>query len=497
MLVWQQPSSDSRIMIKLFGAIDLGASSGRVIAGVIGDGKLEMHEVHRFANEPVTHADGFYWDYPALQREISSGLAALGRYSEELGLEVTSLGVDTWAVDYGLLDCDGGLIAQPRHYRDERNHLGVAIVDREVSPEEQFAANGLQFQPFNTINQLAANAAQQPEDITRARALLLMPDLLTHWLTGKAVTERTNASTTGLLGAVDHEWNWNLIDKLGFPRRVFTELVDAGTVIGGLLPEFAGIPGLANTVVTAVGTHDTASAVAGAPIEAGSAYLSSGTWSLLGLELPAPVLTVPAKQQNFTNELGVENRIRFLKNLSGLWLLQQSIADFKANGEQSDLVALLTEASRIESPARIDVNDAEFLAPGDMPGKIRTQLLRRGFPPPQDPAGIVRVIMDSLADAYADAVRGFEAVTGEEIHRLNVVGGGSQNALLCQLTANATGIPVIAGPVEATALGNLLTQAGAHGAAPASLDAQREFIRQTSNLITFEPPQNKRSDKQR
>ncbi|MEN9737709.1 MAG: hypothetical protein RJA26_942, partial [Actinomycetota bacterium] len=254
---------------------------------------------------------------------------------------------------------------------------------------------------------------------------------------------------------------------------------DAGTVIGGLLPEFAGIPGLANTVVTAVGTHDTASAVAGAPIEAGSAYLSSGTWSLLGLELPAPVLTVPAKQQNFTNELGVENRIRFLKNLSGLWLLQQSIADFKANGEQSDLVALLTEASRIESPARIDVNDAEFLAPGDMPGKIRTQLLRRGFPPPQDPAGIVRVIMDSLADAYADAVRGFEAVTGKEIHRLNVVGGGSQNALLCQLTANTTGIPVIAGPVEATALGNLLTQAGAHGAAPASLDAQREFIRPT------------------
>lgn len=482
-------------MSKLFGAIDLGASSGRVIAGVIGDGKFEMHEVHRFANEPVMLADGFYWDYQALQREISYGLVELAQFAEKLGQSVISLGIDTWAVDYGLLDADGKLIAQPRHYRDERNHLGVAMVDREISAEEQYARNGLQFQPFNTLYQLAANAAQQPEDITAARAMLLMPDLLAHWLTGVARTERTNASTTGLLSANDHEWDWALIDRLGFPRRIFTQLVDAGTVIGKLLPEFAGHSALADTVVTAVGTHDTASAVAGAPIEPGSAYLSSGTWSLLGLELEQPILTAQAKQQNFTNELGVENRIRFLKNLSGLWLLQQSLADFKANHEPSDLLPLLAEAEKIDSAARIDVNDAEFLTPGDMPGKIRTQLLRRGFQPPQTSAGIVRVIMDSLADAYADAVKGFEQVTGRKIERLNVVGGGSQNALLCQLTANATGIPVIAGPVEATALGNLMTQAGAHGAGPESLAEQRAKIRQLFNLITFEPPLNKRAEK--
>jgi rhamnulokinase len=242
-------------------------------------------------------------------------------------------------------------------------------------------------------------------------------------------------------------------------------------------------------VITAVGTHDTASAVAGAPITPGSAYLSSGTWSLLGLELGSPVLSSQARQQNFSNELGVENRIRFLKNLSGLWLLQQSLADFKQNGEDSELMPLLQAAAAIESPARIDVNDPEFLTPGDMPGKIRTHLKRRGFEPPQTPAGIVRVIMDSLADAYADAVRGFEQVTQAKISRLNVVGGGSQNQLLCQLTANSTGIPVIAGPVEATAIGNLMCQAGAHGAGPASLDAQREQIRNTFQLVTFEPAQ--------
>ena len=472
---------------KLFGAIDLGASSGRVIGAVIGDGGFEMHEVHRFPNEPVMLTDGFYWDYAALQREIATGLFALGAWAAEQGQTIASIGVDTWAVDYGLLDSDGKLLAQPRHYRDERNHLGVALVDREISPDEQYARNGLQFLPFNTIYQLAANAAQQPEDITAARAMLLMPDLITHWLTGVALTERTNASTTGLLDAQTHEWDWDLIDKLGFPRRLFTQLVDAGTVIGGLLPEFAKHAGLAGTVVTAVGTHDTASAVAGAPITDGAAYLSSGTWSLLGLELDSPILGTQAKQQNFTNELGVENKIRFLKNLSGLWLLQQSLADFKANGEESDLQVLLSAAAGISSAARVDVNDPEFVTPGDMPGKIRTHLKRRGFEPPVQPAAIVRVIMDSLADAYADAVRGFEQVTGQRIERLNVVGGGSQNSLLCQLTAKRTGIPVVAGPVEATALGNLMTQAGAAGVGPTNLADQREFISTVFKPITFQP----------
>jgi rhamnulokinase len=242
-------------MTKLFGAIDLGASSGRVIGGVIGDGSFEMHEVHRFANKPVMRAEGFFWDYEALQREIALGLESLGKFAESRDLHVTSIGVDTWAVDYGLLDSEGILIAQPRHYRDERNLLGVATVDRQISAQEQFEQNGLQFQPFNTIYQLAANASQQPEDVLHAHAMLLMPDLITHWLSGVAATERTNASTTGLLDATSHEWNWSLIDQLGLPRRIFTRLVDAGTVIGGLLPKFATSEKFAQTVVTAVGTR--------------------------------------------------------------------------------------------------------------------------------------------------------------------------------------------------------------------------------------------------
>lgn len=479
-------------MRQLFGAIDLGASSGRVIAGIVGDGTLEIHEVHRFANEPVMLSEGFFWNYPTLQREISNGLSVLAEFAETSGLPVTSLGIDTWAVDYGLIDSTGNLVSQPRHYRDERNQMGAALVDNQVPSQEQFEHNGLQFQPFNTINQLAANFAQQPQDLVAAHAMLLIPDLITHWLTGQAFTERTNASTTGLLNARSHEWDWDLIDQLGFPRRIFTKLVDAGTVIGGLLPEHVNHPALSQTVVTAVATHDTASAVVGSPIDEGSAYLSSGTWSLLGLELETPILSLAARQQNFTNELGIgdlggEPRIRFLKNLSGLWLLQQSLADFKSNGEPSELAILLDQASRIKSPARIDVNDPVFLTPGDMPGKIRSNLLRRGFDRPSDGVQIVRVILDSLADAYAEAVRGFESVTGTKIHRLNLVGGGSQNQLLCQLTANTTGIPVEAGPVEATALGNLMTQAGAHGAGPTTLTEQRSFIKKIFKPTIYLP----------
>ena len=472
---------------QLFGAIDLGASSGRVIAALIGDGQFEMHELHRFPNEPVMRIDGFYWDYPELQRQIASGLKKLGEWAGERNLTVKSLGIDTWAVDYALLDADGNLLAQPRNYRDERNNLGVAIVDREIEPAEQYAHNGLQFLPFNTLYQLAANAVQQPEDLAAATAMLLIPDLLTHWLTGIEATERTNASTTGLLNAITHEWDWDLIDQLGFPRQLFTKLVDAGTVIGNLRPSHTYHPALAQTVVTAVGTHDTASAVAGAPLSPGAAYLSSGSWSLLGLDLDSPILSTQAKQQNFTNELGVENKVRFLKNLSGLWLLQQSIADFGANGEESDLLNLLAQAALISGPERVDVNDPEFITPGDMPGKIRTHLKRHGFEPPRTPAGIVRVILDSLADAYAEAVKGFEQVTGTKIERLNVVGGGSQNALLCQLTADRTGLEVIAGPVEATALGNLLTQAGTNECGPIGLSAQREFIQQVFKPITYKP----------
>lgn len=475
-------------MSKVFGAIDLGASSGRVIAGVIGEGKLELTELHRFANTPIAKGNKLFWDFGALQREITAGLTKLGEFAAAAGTTVTSIGIDTWAVDYGLLDSNGALVANTRNYRDERNLLGVALVDQTISPEDQYRHNGLQFLQFNTLYQLAAHQTQDPDELQHAATMLLMPDLLTHWLTGVARTERTNASTTGLLNVETHEWDWELIDLLGFKRELFTQLVSPGAIIGELLPAHATHPALANTVVTAVPSHDTAAAVVGTPLaDQNSAYLSSGTWSLLGLELDTPILSAQAKAQNFTNELGAENRIRFLKNLTGLWLLQQCLADWQEANSSLDLSALLVEAESISSPARLNVKDEEFLAPGNMPARIQAHCARLGGRVPNTKAEIVRCILDSLADAYAVALRGFEKVSGLKISKINVVGGGSQNALLAQLTANATGVQVLTGPVEATALGNLITQAGAHGCAPAALDSQREVIRQHFTPQLFQP----------
>lgn len=475
-------------MPKIFGAIDLGASSGRVIAGVIGDGQLELTELHRFVNNPIQDGNKLFWDFAGLQHQISVGLTKLGEFAAAAGTTVTSIGIDTWAVDYGLLDSSGDLVANTRNYRDERNALGVAIVDKLVSPEDQYRHNGLQFLQFNTLYQLAAHQVLDPEEWDRAATMLLIPDLIAHWLTGVARTERTNASTTGLLNVQTNEWDWELIDLLGFKRELFTDLVSPGDAIGALLTQHVTHPALATAVVTAVPSHDTAAAVVGTPLaDQHSAYLSSGTWSLLGLELARPVLTPQAKQQNFTNELGAENRIRFLKNLSGLWLLQQSLATWQQEDPETSLLALLAEAQTITSNARLDVSDEEFLAPGDMPSRIQTHCARRGVAVPRTRADIVRCILDSLADAYAVALRGFEHVTGISVCRINVVGGGSQNQLLAQLTANAAGVEVLTGPVEATALGNLVTQAGAHGCAPTDLAGQRDLIRNQFVPIIFQP----------
>lgn len=475
-------------MPKLFGAIDLGASSGRVIAAVIGDGQLDITEVHRFPNVVLEEGDKLFWDFAGLQREISAGLTKLGEFGASSALKVTSIGIDTWAVDYGLLDGDGRLVANTRNYRDERNLVGVAVVDKLVSPERQFEHNGLQFLQFNTLYQLAAHQTLDPEEWDAAQTMLLIPDLLAHWLTGQARTERTNASTTGLLNVHSHEWDWELIDALGFKRQLFAPLISPGQVIGGLLTQHVTHPALEGAVVTAVPSHDTAAAVVGSPLaDQHSAYLSSGTWSLLGFELANPVVSAAARQQNFTNELGAENRVRFLKNLSGLWLLQQSIEEWKREDAATDLLQLLEAAASVESDARIDVNDEEFLAPGDMPARIQTHCARRGGTVPRTRAEVVRCILDSLADAYGTAIKGLEQITGTTVRQLNVVGGGSQNRLLAQLTANAAGVTVLTGPVEATALGNLISQAGAHGCAPATLDGQRAVIRDHFQPQIFTP----------
>ena len=477
-------------MVKLFGAIDLGASSGRVIAGIIGDGRLELTEIHRFANVPVQEGNRIFWDFAALQHQISVGIGMLAEHAAGLGLEVTSLGIDTWAVDYGLLDADGNLLARPRMYRDERNPVAAAQVAEILPFEEQYVRNGLQFLPFNTLYQLWANRHQDADQWESAQTMLLIPDLLGHWLTGEIFTERTNASTTGLLSVTSHEWDWQLIDQLGFKRSLFTRLVDSGEVIGKLLAQHASHPALANTVVTIVPSHDTAAAVVGSPLSSqNSAYLSSGTWSLVGLELPEPVITQAARAANFTNELGAHRRTRLLKNLSGLWLLQQSLQEWQQTDPSVTLTQVLADAARVKSEARIDVNDPRFVSPGQMPQKIQAACRDLGFEAPQSRGEIVRCIIDSLADAYAAAIAELEAITGIRVEQLNVVGGGSQNQLLARLTANAAGIPVLTGPVEATALGNLISQASAHGVAPTDIAGQRALIQQHFSPSLFTPGQ--------
>jgi rhamnulokinase len=463
-------------MTEILGAIDLGASSGRVIAGVLSDSGLELHEIARFPNGPIAIGNQLHWDFDALWAAIKAGLNALGDFAREHGTTVKSIGIDTWAVDYGLVDADGELIAAPRHYRDERNLLGASVVHQTISPEDLYQENGLQFQPFNTLYQLTAEQLQNPEIFSRANDVLLMPDLIAFMLTGVRRAEVTNASTTGLLNVKTRGWNVSLCEQLGIQQTLLPELIQPGEEYG-LLIDFEN-QGLKGTKVLAVASHDTASAVLSVPkLDQNGAYLSSGTWSLIGVELATPILTDPAVQANFTNELGYNNTVRFLKNLSGLWLLQESMRTWNLKVEE-----VLEGAKHETTEARIDVNDLEFATPGDMPSRIQVHVSRRGQTPPQTPAQITRCILESLADAYADAIVELEEITGRRIAQLNIVGGGSQNELLNQLAADRCGIPVLAGPVEATAIGNLMAQTG--------ISNKREFVAQHFAPKLFRPTKN-------
>ena len=463
-------------MTEILGAIDLGASSGRVIAGVLSDAGLELHEVARFPNGPLPKGNQLYWDFDALMAAIREGLDKLGDFAVARGTTVSSIGIDTWAVDYGLVDAEGNLVATPRHYRDERNLLGASVVHETISQSDLYRENGLQFQPFNTLYQLTAEQLQNPELLQSATSILLMPDLIAFLLTGVRRAEVTNASTTGLLGVSSHEWNTSLCEKLGIDTSLLPELIAPGESYGALI----GFEhdGLRDTVVKAVASHDTASAVFAVPkLDEHGAYLSSGTWSLIGAELISPVLTEASAQANFTNELGVNDTVRFLKNLSGLWLLQESLRTWGLKVED------VLEGAKYEiTAAHIDVTDPEFAAPGDMPSRIQVHVTRRGQIAPQTPAQITRCILESLADAYAAAIRELEELTGRTISQLNIVGGGSQNELLNQLAADRCGIPVLAGPVEATAIGNLMAQT--------EIADKRDLIAKTFQPKLFRPMKN-------
>jgi len=453
-------------------AVDLGASGGRVIAGRVSPDGVELREVSRFPNEPVRAGGTLHWDILRLHASMVTGLRAAAA-----AFPLASAGIDSWGCDYGLLDGTGALIGNPVHYRDRRTD-GVSV---PVPPDELYAVTGIQHLPFNTIFQVAA-AAGTPA-LAGARTLLLIPDLLAYWLTGQAGAEVTNASTTALLDVSSRTWAAGLMERAGISPRLFPALRQPGDAIGPVTGtagdddgELAGADGKALPLI-AVGSHDTASAVVAVPAGGPDfAYISSGTWSLVGMELDRPVLGEASRAANFTNEAGVDGTVRYLRNVSGLWLLQECLRHWgPAAGPLDSLLA----AAAGEAPLRfvVDADDPVFLPPGDMPGRIAAWLRGRGRPAPSSPPEFTRGILDSLALAYRRALADAQALSGRHADVVHVVGGGARNALLCQLTADATGLPVVAGPAEATALGNVLVQARALGAAPDSLAGLRALLR--------------------
>ncbi|MGM1029302.1 MAG: rhamnulokinase [Actinomycetota bacterium] len=461
-------------------AIDLGATSGRVLRAEVGRDTLRLDEVARFENRPVRVGDGLHWSVLALYDAALQGVAAASR-----GASLASVAVDSWAVDYGLLR-RGSMLGIPFSYRDDRTARGLELVDAVIAQPELFARCGLQRMPFTTINQLMVDRERGLLEV--ADRLLMLPDLFGYWMTGRMVTERTNASTTGLM-QLDGSWDTELMERLGIPSSLLAELVAPGAAIGpidAVTREHFGIEGAPD--VLAIGSHDTASAVVAVPMEAGGAYISSGTWSLVGIETPAPIATPEALEASFTNEGGVDGRTRFLKNVMGLWILSEAMRTWQAAGERMGLPELLEAAAAVDWRVPVfDPTDAVFYPPGDMPERIRSWFEERGQRPPRGRAEVVRCILESLAEGYAVTLRDAARISGQRIERVHIVGGGSRNALLCQLTADRTGLPVVAGPVEATAIGNVLVQARALGAAPESLEELRALVRATQSLQEYRP----------
>jgi len=456
-------------------AVDLGATSGRVMLADIGDRRLEMRAVARFANDPVRMWNGtrgaLHWDIPGLYAHICGGLSAAAAQSDDL----VGIGVDSWAVDYGLLR-NGSLLSTPHHYRDDRSTRGVELVHAEVGPAELYRRNGLQFLPFNTVYQLAAERADGLLGL--ADALLLIPDLINYWLTGRLAAERTNASTTGLLG-LDGTWDAQLMDRLQLPRSLFPDIVEAGSILGPVLPSVGEHLGVGEgTQVVSVASHDTASAVAAIPMRPDSAaYISCGTWGLVGIELSAPVVTDAGRTAGFTNEIGADGRVRFLHNVMGTWLLSETVRQYERAGHDATLTELLEQAASAPAPSAVfDTNDPRFLPPGDIPGRIQAWYAERGLAAPTTPEQMVRTIVESLAAAFASGVAAAAELSGVDVASVHMVGGGSQNRLLCQLTADRLGLPVLAGPVEATALGNILLTARARGLIEGDLEALRAMV---------------------
>jgi rhamnulokinase len=471
--------------VKNFAAVDLGASSGRVIVGTLTQGRLELQEAARFPNGPTQREDGIHWDAASLFAEVKKGIQAAIELTDG---QLASVGVDTWGVDYGRLDSAGELLEEPFHYRDLRTAQTVEQVFAKLPPEKLYATCGLQVLNFNTIFQFVSQAADP--GWSRVQQVLFMPDLFSYWLSGTKVAEVTMASTSGLLDVAARQWSPDTLDHLaqtyGLPfPAVLPPLVEPGTVLGPTLPGLFS----KQLQVVAVGGHDTASAVVSVPSTSRNfAFISSGTWSLVGMELESPVLTEASREADFTNELGADGTTRYLKNVMGLWVLNECMRIWREQGREQNLIALLDAAAKLPAlQLVVDIDDERLMPPQDMPATLRTLAAETGQELPDDPVVVTRCIMDSLALSYRRAVQKAAALSGQEADVVHIVGGGSQNKLLCQLTAEATGLPVVAGPVEGTAMGNLLIQARAMGALSGDLKALRQVAIASSDFGHYSP----------
>ena len=460
-------------------AVDLGAESGRVVLGRFDGGRVSLEEIHRFPNIPVRLPDGLHWDVLRILCEIKDGLAKAAR--EE---HVEGVGIDSWGVDFGLLDGEGALVSNPYHHRDPRTEGMMDEAFGLVPREEIYGTTGIQFLPINTVYQLVAMRGSP--SLTIAESLLLIPDLINYWLTGERVSEYTNATTTQLIDFETGGWSRELLEGLDLPPRLFAPIVSPGTALGTLLPEVVKEVG-AGPPVFAVASHDTASAVVAVPaLGEDFAYVSSGTWSLVGVETQEPVVTPEAMEANFTNEGGFGGRTRFLKNVMGLWLIQECRRQWAREGKEYSYEELALLAEGAPSGPLVDPDHPAFLTPGDMTARIRRFCEETGQTPLEEPAAIARCVFESLALKYAYAIEQAQALTGRTVRSVNVVGGGSQNDFLCQLTADASGLPVVAGPVEATAMGNVMVQAFAQGRV-GSLKEIRAVVRDSFEASTYEP----------
>jgi rhamnulokinase len=464
-------------------AVDLGAQSGRVAHGRFDGRRLAVEEVHRFPNVPVRAGGTLYWDVLRLYGDVVDGLRAASSQTD-----VDSVAVDSWGVDFGLIDGAGRLVRNPVHYRDARRAAAVDGVLERVGARDLHVRTGIQLLPINTVFELAAMADESDPALAAAERLLLIPDLFHYWLSGSRTTEFTNATTTQCLDLETGGWATDLLDRLGIPSEPLPEIVAPATPLGAVLDDVAADAGLGSATVVAAATHDTAAAVAAVPLRGeSSAFLSIGTWSLVGVESAEPLVGDAAYEANLTNEGGVEGTRRILRNVTGLWLLHECRRSWALGGREygnDELLSLAESAPQLRS--FVDPNDPAFAEPGEMPAKIAAYCTRTGQEAPRDVGAVVRCILESLALKHAETVGLIGRVTGRRLDELHAVGGGANNELLCAWTADAAERPVVAGPAEATVVGNMLVQAIALGELSSLADA-RDVVRDSLAHVTYEP----------